>query len=137
MDICDAVQTITMTFLAHSALGMGVLMGLVRWINPLTQKTTLWAWGAIGLVLGGLPDTLDWVLAQFHVIGRWSLYGWFHHDYPLWLAFVFPTSLHILTDTWIHLFPGYNWWPEYWYLEVGMWLLAGVLIALALRKEKP
>jgi hypothetical protein len=116
------------TFLAHSAFGAGVT-GLVTKIafgDPTPGVI-------VGGILGGLPDTLDWVLWKLGKIERWSVYSVMHHP-PLWLlilSIIFcPIGIHIYLDTFIHKEPGYNWWPDYAWLEISLWIVGGTLITL-------
>lgn len=117
-----------MTFLAHSALGAATA-GLVS--KVVTGDPTPGV--AIGGILGGLPDTLDWLLATLGITERWSIYVVMHHPKPWlwWIELVlFPMGLHTYLDTFVHTSPGVNWWSSKWYWEVGMWIVGGVLITL-------
>lgn len=123
-----------MTFVAHAALGAGILGMFSR----LFGRPRPWVRNVLvvfGAVLGMLPDALDAVLALLGLIERWSLYDVFHHHCPDWLLALPPVWLHLGTDRLIHLFPGYNWWPDFWYLEIGMWLVAFVLLRVLYEKE--
>jgi hypothetical protein len=114
------------TFASHSCFGAGVT-GLVTKIAFGDPTPGVIAGG----ILGGLPDTLDWVLWKLGKIKRWSLYDDFHHRMPLLLKILyFPVGLHVWLDTFVHLYPGYNWWPEYAWMEIGLWIVGGTLITL-------
>ena len=118
----------TITFVAHSLLGAGVtgLVTKVAFGDPTPGIV-------VGAVLGGLPDTLDWLLATLGLTERWSIYVVMHHPKP-WLWWIelilFPIGLHCWLDTFVHKVPGGNWWGEYWWAEIGMWIVGGVLITL-------
>jgi len=120
------------TFPAHMIVG-GSLCGTL--LRTESLKTRVWAYIS-GAILGGLPDTLDWLLAFFGLTLRWSVYDWFHHLVPWFIQLMlFPMGLHIQLDKIVHRFPGYNWWPEFWYLEVGMWLVGGLLTWFTFKEE--
>jgi hypothetical protein len=81
-----------------------------------------------GFVLGTAPDTVDWLSAMIGLSERWSVYGWFHGKKRWYVMILPPVWLHIGMDTIIHTTPGYNWWPEFWYLEVEMWLVSALVL---------
>jgi hypothetical protein len=96
----------------------------------------MWWISALGALLGSLPDTLDWLLAVLGFVPRWEVYSWFHHSIPTWAEIVvFPVGLHVWSDRLVHLYPGYAWWPDFWYMEIGMWIVSGIVLSIAWRKK--
>jgi hypothetical protein len=121
-----------MTFLAHTVLP-GAIAAFA--VSRVRSNRTFWAVVIACAVLGSLPDTLDFVLALVGLVPRWSLYGWFHHNWPVALWWVVPITLHIVMDIPLHQFPGFNWWGSYWWAEVATWALALLFVYFAWRER--
>lgn len=100
-----------------------------------------WSLAAAGFVLGSLPDTLDWTLATLGWVDRWAVYGMFHTGtLGICTAWIPPIGLHFALDVWIHSPPGYNWWSDFWWLEVLAWVVSAVILFLSwkcIRKGSP
>lgn len=121
-----------MTFLAHTALGAGLSASVARAYGaPAWLRTTL---GICGGILGALPDVGDWLVATLGFLPRWQLYNEMHLNSPWWLLIWPPYTLHVGLDTIVHTY-GPNWWPAYWWLEILLWVVAGLLFYHAYRKQ--
>lgn len=119
------------SFIAHGLMGAAVTTAYSSTcLSRKTKQNFFWA-GGVGFFLGILPDVLDWVLAILGLIPRWSLYTWFHHAMPTWMGIlILPMGLHVWIDKLFHKYPGYNWWPDLWYLEAGAWVISVLLLLL-------
>lgn len=109
-----------MTFVAHGIAGAGLCA------LPFVKARPWLKWtAAIFGFLGGIaPDAADWIAATLFGATRWTLYTRMHSG-DLAEVFIYHPAycLHLAVDSVIHRFPGYNWWPEYWWLEIALWLL--------------
>jgi hypothetical protein len=111
------------SFAAHSALGSGVCAGLSHALGIPPIGPTIY-----GAVLGGLPDTFDWVMAKLGLSERWYWYVIFHASPPWWLMIQPPFALHLWLDKPFHKIPGENWWPRLWWAELLIWFIAALLL---------
>jgi hypothetical protein len=112
------------TFTAHAAVGGGLTALLTRILGGDPTVGLV-----VGAVLGSAPDTVDWIAWKLGWCDRWSLYVLMHHEvHKAILIVLFPMGLHVWLDSYIHKVPGGNWWPKYWWTEVLMWVVGGILI---------
>lgn len=122
-----------MTFLVHGVLGAGVCSLPFRWSRPWIR----WAATAFGAVGGLAPDVADWIAAVVFGAPRWVLYSRMHSGdlvpYFIWHP---SYALHLWLDSFIHIYPNYNWWGDFYWLEIGAWLLGAAFLWAAFgRKE--
>lgn len=123
------------TFVTHGLVGVASLAAPVRLLGgrPWLARTA----AVLGFILGSAPDTFDWFAATFLGAQRWVLYGQFHDGiYSTVCVIVYPCGLHLLADTPFHRIPGYDWWNDLWWLEVGLGLLGLAGTWWAVRKRK-
>lgn len=130
-----------MTFMAHSLVGAVSLAApyyLLR--NQIAKKDWRlgdfnWSTG-IGATLGSLPDTLDWLLALLGLAQRWEVYMWFHAGPgTLLTGWMPPIFMHLWLDSYIHTRPNYNWWPDFWWLEIACWIVTLPILYYLWREE--
>jgi|GEM_PF-2795491 hypothetical protein len=122
------------TFVTHGLVGAASLAVPVRLLGgkPWLVRTA----AALGFVLGSAPDTFDWVAATIFNADRWVLYSQFHDGiYTTVCAIVYPCGLHLLADKPFHRIPGYDWWNDLWWLEIGLGLCGLALTWWAVRKR--
>ena len=78
-----------------------------------------WKWFlfGFGVVLGAIPDALQWFIYQIGAGSRWGYwYDLFHHHITWW-DILPPVFLHYLVDLPFHPYPGYDWGSN-WVLVV-------------------
>jgi hypothetical protein len=92
-----------------------------------------------GIILGGGPDTFDYLSALFGWTQRWELYSMFHHFKPWWMLIVgtLPWLEHIVSDLAFHdpARPGWDWWPQMGWLEIIMYFGAALMLWYAFSFE--
>lgn len=103
-----------MTFAAHTVLAYGIGAGL----GKMMHSGRVWVWGVLLALTGLVPD----VLKEFGVPHE-SLTG-------VW-TYIF--GLHLIPDAYAHAIG--DWWSQLWWVEILHWLIGGVLIYLAHRRE--
>ncbi|MEK7513129.1 MAG: hypothetical protein AAB601_02925 [Patescibacteria group bacterium] len=123
------------TFVTHGLLGAASLAVPARLFGwPPAVRRTL---AALGFILGSAPDTFGWIAATFFGAPRWELYNQIHNGiYSAACYIVYPCGLHLVADRLFHPFPGYNWWPDLWWLEVSLGLLGISLTLWAMWNKK-
>ena len=121
-----------MTFLAHGIAGAGIC-SFMFWRSP---KWLKWTVAIQGALFGMAPDVVDWIAHVFWGTPRWSIYSWMHND-PGWFIYHPAYCLHLVVDAVIHdpNNPGYNWWPDYFWLEILLWVFGIGLLWLTFRKR--
>ena len=92
------------------------LLSRKRWVK--------WSLFGFGAIFGAWPDAAP---AIAYWLGwesdRWSLYNVYHHSWT-WFDLLPPFGLHVLSDIPFHPYPGFDWWPSLWYLEVTLVILS-------------
>jgi hypothetical protein len=89
-----------------------------------------------GFLLGCWPDVGDWLVAFFKIRPRWELYVYYHHDAAWYWLINIPFFLHVkVTDPPFHIFPGWNWWPVMFSVELLWWYFAFTLLWYAYGAE--
>lgn len=118
-----------MTFLGHGIFGAGVTALPFACASDEVKIVAL----SLGFFGGIAPDAADWIAATFFGADRWVLYGRMHvGDLVKYFKWFPAYYFHLEFDKIIHIYPGYNWWPRYWYLEIGLWFVGAGLIVLAM-----
>jgi len=120
------------TFSAHAVAGAGLHSLLYMAINLAVflhrgtgfwlNRSVWWVSALSGLIVGAAPDVVDWIASVLGLADRWVIYGLMHHGWLSdWLVYIPAYGLHLWIDSMIHLYPGYNWFADFWPLEVGLW----------------
>ena len=127
-----------MTFAAHGILGAGVCMLPWKWCPQPPRTTALIASGVFGFLGGIWPDAFDWAAAAFFGAVRWEWYTRMHAgDLSTGILSYHPAfALHLWVDSFIHdpARPGYDWWQDFWWLEILCWILGAALIWFSIQK---
>lgn len=84
-----------MNFITHGIVGASVYVNVFGWS---------WESFVAGFIIGTIPDTLDWVLAKFNYIERWTLYNRFHKTWEglIVSAILIAPLPHVLADRFVH-----------------------------------
>ena len=89
-----------MTFVTHSYTGAVTygFLGHQVGLDSLTVPVI------VGAILGGAPDTFDWIAWKLGLLPRWWLYGIMHHSrLVVWIEIILiAPGLHVLFDRLIH-----------------------------------
>jgi hypothetical protein len=117
-----------MTFLVHAALPGS--------FTALLFRDWRFRWYAVGVFsfIGLGPDIGGfWA----YITKDWTLYNTLHFwTVPLWSYVVmWPYVLHQYIDGIVH-FPTGQWWPQWWFLEVSLWVVTSLFAWLALKREE-
>ena len=126
-----------MTFIAHGIIGAGICALPFRWCKDWWKyKASLI--GAVFGFLGGIcPDAFDWIAATFFNVPRWEYYRRMHDGDLANLLIWHPAyALHLYLDSFIHIKLGYDWWSDFWYLEIGCWIMGIFLIWFSFKERK-
>lgn len=121
-----------MTFAAHGLIGAAFCSlpsyGGRRWMRIAST--------ALGLLGGIAPDAADWIAATALGAQRWVLYERMHTG-DLVQAFSWHPAynLHLWMDRFIHVEPAYDWWADYWWMEIGCWAVGLAALAFVYLKE--
>jgi hypothetical protein len=83
-----------MDFILHSLSGAALMLAISGAPLPIVY----------GLLMGGLPDTLDWLLFKIFKTPRWAVYTWFHGTRMGFLVSVLliVPALHLIFDRLSH-----------------------------------
>jgi len=117
-----------MTFPAHGVFGAGVTALPFALFSDEVKIVA----ASFGFLSGIAPDVTDWIAAKVFHGARWQLYTRMHSgDLVKYFRWMPAYYFHLEFDKIIHLYPGYNWWPRYWYLEIGLWFVGAGFLWLA------
>jgi len=126
-----------MTFLAHGVLGAGFCALPWRWMPKIWRKQAVLIASIFGFIGGIWPDIFDWVAATFFGATRWEYYTRMHTGDLVNTFYWHPAyAIHLYLDSFIHIKPGYNWWPDFWYLEIGSWVVGIFLLWFSFKERK-
>lgn len=122
-----------MTFAAHGVIGAGICaIPFVRckpWIK--------WSAAAFGFLGGIAPDAADFIAWVFGA-ERWVLYSRMHSgDLVQYFIYHPAYALHLVLDSIIHRVPAYDWWADYYWIEIGCWVFGAALLWEVFRHRDP